>query len=434
MGARSVSVIVPTYMQAEALRLTLAGLERQRTDTGRLEVIVVDDGSTDHTHQVLAEWRPPFFWRKILLPVNRGRSYSRNRGIEAAAGDIVLFLDGDIISGPNLVGAHLRQHAKRDDLFVSGISSTHGLYSVLHKNFSCRVIARILRRGSKSPVLRARLATAAGIPPRWLQTNRRGPRISPGRFRALLPDRPTALLKPGDLRTSLPLQLMHRDILHAALRRLLRAYGPDLSNFGAPWVSCITRNVSVGRASVTKAGLFDENFQGWGAEDWELGFRLYKNGVVFRSITGALALHQDHPVSMKRFHQSRQNKQYFSVKHPEPEIQLLYSLSHYPYWRLPIWARIITEYQRLSTRGLAADAPLLDIFRRLAADYRDHVVTYGDGPDAGRRWLRAHADWEDRRRLWRRYQILGRIGRYDHFLNAFNYLARARTLFTVHQS
>ena len=91
-----VSVIVPCYEAPEALALTLAGLERQAWPPGLLEVVVVDDGSDP---PLAAPARTA-----LKLKVARqercgfGLARARNTGVRAAAHDILVFLDGDVIA------------------------------------------------------------------------------------------------------------------------------------------------------------------------------------------------------------------------------------------------------------------------------------------------------------------------------------------------
>jgi len=88
----SVSVVVPTYNRAGLLRRAIESVLAQTfTD---YELIVVDDGSTDDTEEVLREFRDRRI-RVLRSEVNQGVSCARNRGIAAARGEWVAFLDSD---------------------------------------------------------------------------------------------------------------------------------------------------------------------------------------------------------------------------------------------------------------------------------------------------------------------------------------------------
>jgi glycosyltransferase involved in cell wall biosynthesis len=94
MNAKSktprVSVIIPTFDRGWCLREAVDSvLAQEFTD---FELIVVDDGSTDGTAELLEAYRPKV---RLLRQANRGVSAARNRGIAAAAGGLIAFLDSD---------------------------------------------------------------------------------------------------------------------------------------------------------------------------------------------------------------------------------------------------------------------------------------------------------------------------------------------------
>ncbi|MGC8827745.1 MAG: glycosyltransferase [Anaerolineae bacterium] len=90
-----VSVVVPTYNRAGVLRRCLEALTAQDY-AGRLEIIVVDDGSTDETRQVVEEFARRSEVR-CIHQANRGPAAARNRGIAAAGGEIIAFTDDDCL-------------------------------------------------------------------------------------------------------------------------------------------------------------------------------------------------------------------------------------------------------------------------------------------------------------------------------------------------
>jgi O-antigen biosynthesis protein len=89
-----VSVVVCSYNGGRTIRQTLEGLSR--LDYPRYEVIVVDDGSTDATAAIAAEYDV-----RLISGPNRGLSHARNVGLRAAHGDIVAYIDDDAWPDPN---------------------------------------------------------------------------------------------------------------------------------------------------------------------------------------------------------------------------------------------------------------------------------------------------------------------------------------------
>ena len=103
-----ISVVIPTHNRAPVLACCLDALEGQGAD----EVVVVNDASSDGTAAVLDE-RP---WvRAIHREHSGGRSGAKNTGIEAASGEVVLFVDDDALAEPGLVDRHRGHHLEHPE-------------------------------------------------------------------------------------------------------------------------------------------------------------------------------------------------------------------------------------------------------------------------------------------------------------------------------
>lgn len=87
------SVVVPVYNVEAYLTDCLKSLLTQ--DFADFEVICVNDGSTDHSREILSEWESKLPQMKVIDRANGGLSAARNTGLAAATGDYVVFVDSD---------------------------------------------------------------------------------------------------------------------------------------------------------------------------------------------------------------------------------------------------------------------------------------------------------------------------------------------------
>lgn len=100
----SASVIIPTYNGANKIKNLLKSLTEQSFKD--FEVIIVIDGSTDSTLEVVRCFDGAFSNLKILSQENRGRSVVRNRGAREAAASVLIFYDDDMIPAHDSIQKH----------------------------------------------------------------------------------------------------------------------------------------------------------------------------------------------------------------------------------------------------------------------------------------------------------------------------------------
>lgn len=112
------SVIISTYNGAHKILNVLRCLEQQTCPPG--EVIVVIDGSTDHTKTVLREHNFSLNGFRVVEQENQGRAGVRNRGAKEATGKLLLFLDDDMRPLPNWIEEHVWFHQKYPGGIVTG--------------------------------------------------------------------------------------------------------------------------------------------------------------------------------------------------------------------------------------------------------------------------------------------------------------------------
>jgi GT2 family glycosyltransferase len=108
-AAPEMSVIVCSYNRRETLRECLDSFNAQSA-ASRMELVVVDDGSSDGTAEMLATY-PFAVAHKLVSRKNGGLAVARNSGLAVARGEYVLFVNDDTIAFPDLVERHLARHA-----------------------------------------------------------------------------------------------------------------------------------------------------------------------------------------------------------------------------------------------------------------------------------------------------------------------------------
>ncbi len=118
------SVALASYNRREGLARALDALARQTLAPERFEVIVVLDGSTDGSAEMVRARSDPFELR-LVEQENSGLSATRNRGAAAARRDVVVFVDDDILLDSDCLAAYVDAHRGRGpDHVVLGVAWT----------------------------------------------------------------------------------------------------------------------------------------------------------------------------------------------------------------------------------------------------------------------------------------------------------------------
>ncbi len=93
-----ISVVIPSYQHAQSLPACLDSVLKQTYHP--LQIVVVDDGSTDNTQEVLSSYSGRV---DIIQQVNTGSNPARNRGLVAAEGEYVIFCDADVVMQTDMI-------------------------------------------------------------------------------------------------------------------------------------------------------------------------------------------------------------------------------------------------------------------------------------------------------------------------------------------
>ncbi len=292
----TISVILTTYNAKERLRNALESYRYQSYPNDRFELVIVDDGSEDGTQAWFENRNWNFPVKYVYNRPNKGRAGARNAGIQAASGDVVLFSDCDMIAESDFIKRHAKFHESSDNVVVCG-SFWQSVYSHTYKDFdphTWRMIKRLVRSDSK---LKKTYASS---------------------IKKLHERRYAHLLRKKEI----------EDIRKSPLI----VYDTHISNYFAPyakgdyyfvWVFFVVMNVSVRKKHLTRIGGFDEHFRGYGCEDTDVGYRLWKEGLQFIVDPTLKNYHQEHLRYAEKQEAERiTNMQYMVKKHKSAEMAL----------------------------------------------------------------------------------------------------------------
>jgi glycosyltransferase involved in cell wall biosynthesis len=284
------SVVVRSKDEADRLRLTLRSLSRQ---TVAPEVVVVNDGSTDATEAVLDEAEPLLDLKRIHNPTPKGRSAAANIGAEAASGDILIFLDGDTLAGPDFVLKHLEPHSAAGNVVPRG--ETHQL--------RCTRFFANPETGTPRPGEEARIAAMSESE---LARMRVTVRDVESNFASV-----HKRSQPGIYPGAGPRRLF--DLEMDALRN-----HPECSLL---WAAASGSNQSVSRAAFLEAGGFHKDITI--NEHRELALRLTKAGLRMVPANGAYSYHLTHRSGWRDPSTDETWEKIFYAAHPIAAVPLL---------------------------------------------------------------------------------------------------------------
>jgi len=110
-----VSVVIPAYNAGAFIDASVGSALHQ--SAGDLEVIVINDGSTDDMADRLRAWNDPRL--SVITQANQGLASALNTGIQAARGTYIGFLDADDVWLPSKLERHLQVHRERPDIDIT---------------------------------------------------------------------------------------------------------------------------------------------------------------------------------------------------------------------------------------------------------------------------------------------------------------------------
>ena len=259
------SFVIPTYNNRLLLRNTLEALNYQNK-YGRqdYEVILVDDGSTDNTAEYIKDVNKNYEMKYYHLErdENSCRARTRNRGWENASGDIVAFIDSDIIVKNDYLSELERCFSISDDILVLGNRLMLQEQVSLEEISSGRVFSKYSFDRDKFEMLDSRYF-------------------------------------------------------------VYEAESYNAAAIWLPWLHVYSCNLAIPKKHLESSGGFDENFRNWGMEDLELGYTLYEKNIVPVINSKLEVIHQYHGkrndliITQDKQSGYVENIEYFLNKHPQ---------------------------------------------------------------------------------------------------------------------
>lgn len=231
------SFVIPTYQNKYQLINTLTAIKKLKTASRfDYEVVVADDGSTDGTGEIIDEFKKTLRLKSVYLPrcEKSCRSRARNEALKLAEGEIIVFIDSDILVPPDYL-------IILDEFFSFGTDfAVSGFRKLINEQVSLESVAdgRIFDKS-------------------YQQT-----------------------LKTGD------------DFRYDIMKKI----SFNSAAFDAPFLYALSCNLAVPKRWIDKVGGFDEDLIKWGIEDIEFIYRLYKAGMRIIYNTRGTVLHQFHGI------------------------------------------------------------------------------------------------------------------------------------------
>lgn len=252
-----ISIICLTIMK-DSLKYTLLSLKRQITKS-TFEVILVFDGIAQDVNKIATLIKKTDL-PNVRLIINElgGISNGRNKGIDLSRGEIIIFIDDDVILLPDFVENHTKFHTRNKQSI--GVGNKFQL---------------ILSTKDEKKRARYIVAVMYGIE------------------------------KYNDR--------VYEDRYNRATRKVFF----DDKYKHQRWYAVVGRNMSMPKALFADKQWFDINFKGWGCEDSEFAYRMSKENINIGYIAEAINIHIDHPVSGNNLENLNRNIYYFESKYPE---------------------------------------------------------------------------------------------------------------------
>lgn len=240
-----VSIVVPVYNRSERLARCLAGICLQTYPLELIEVIVVDDGSSDDVPQVISKYSSRLCLKYVKqTDLGYRLSAARNLGIRASTHPNISIIDCDLIPLAPFIESFMRYLHHYENVILLGHQRCVSVEGISDDDIfnDPSVLDSVQDIRSENCTL---AASVSGVTVDWRYD-------------------------------------------HYAATNFLK-------DDPFPYRAFSSGHVAFKKSIIEEAGLYDESFTVWGCEDNEAGYRLYQNGNFFIPVLEAIDLHQEPP-------------------------------------------------------------------------------------------------------------------------------------------
>jgi GT2 family glycosyltransferase len=336
------SIIIPSYNAKERLYYNLQSLNMLEYSREDFEVIVVDNDSTDGTDEMLSSINTNYILNSFYINKNMGRAFARNYGVKEAKGNILIFLDSDMMVEKTFLAKHIEAHEACNTV-VCG-QSWRRVYSFYYEDFKGYLKRNLIKQLSEKGILKV-----GGLIDKQ------------------------ALISEAEIKNERYFEIsFNLSKMYEAEKELLEKYGENLDGFYFPWSILVTNNCSIEKELFDQVGGFDNSFISWGCEDLDLGYRLYKNGCKFIKQNEIKSVHQEHPINF--LDNGVENILYFTKKYDNIDLLLFY----YGYL-IKVDKNTANDIMKEIDRSNRIEYhDILETYRRLLVALRNKKFNYND--------------------------------------------------------
>ena len=256
------SIIILVWNKEYEINLSLKAFTLQDYEKNKFEIIIIDDGSTNSLDKIIDKYKNEINIQYIRKKHTGNRAANRNFGVKKSRGERIIFIDGDMIPEKNIITEF--------DKYTKG-----------NKKNCCLGVRNKLIEFDKGFI---------------------NEEVIENNF---------IILK------NLPSLKDERSYT-------LNFFSETGNSYEGNWQLFYSHSMCLWKTSFLEVNGFDEDFSKyWGAEDIELGYRLYLNGCKIIINENAISYHLHHPEDMlKKLDQLRLNYKIFVKKHTRWEIEL----------------------------------------------------------------------------------------------------------------